>query len=355
MALPELSITQFAERLNREILAKRIPLTGSIELTHRCNLNCVHCYCNLPAGERNAMSRELTTVELLHIYDQIAEAGCFWLLITGGEPLLRKDFQEAFAKAKQRGFILTLFTNGTLITPKTADFLAEWRPYAIEITLYGATPETYEKITRVPGSYEKCLRGIDLLLDRELPLALKTMAMTLNRHEVFQIQTFARDRGLKFRFDPVLNPRLDRSREPCKYRLSPEEVLALDLADENRVKEWREFCAAFSKPADSNSLYICGAGISTFHIDPYGRMSPCEMTRHQFFDLRSGLFREGWDDAFPRFLSVKAGDDYPCKSCDLISLCNQCPGWAWIENGDPQTPVEHLCRIAHLRARAFQR
>ena len=354
MALPEVSLTRFAERLNREILAKRIPLTGSLELTLRCNLRCVHCYCNLPVGEAKAMSRELTTEEVLGIYDQIAEAGCLWLLITGGEPLVRKDFHETFANAKQRGFILTLFTNGTLITPETADFLAEWRPYSIEITLYGATRETYEKITRVPGSFEKCLRGIDLLLDRDLPLALKTMAMTVNRHEVFQIQSFARDRGLKFRFDPVLNPRLDRSREPCKYRLSPEEVLALDLEDENRVKEWREFCAAFPGPVDSNALYVCGAGISTFHIDPYGRMSPCEMTRHQSFDLRSGRFREGWDDAFPRFLSVKARDDYPCKSCDLISLCNQCPGWAWLENGDPQTPVEHLCRIAHLRARAFQ-
>ena len=354
MALPEVSITHFAERLNREILAKRIPLTGSIELTHRCNLRCVHCYCNLPAGERKAMSRELTTEEVLDIYDQTAEAGCLWLLITGGEPLLRKDFREALAGAKQRGFILTLFTNGTLITPETADFLTEWRPYSIEITLYGATRETYEKITGVPGSFQRCLRGIDLLLERELPLSLKTMAMTVNRHEVFQIQSFARDRGLKFRFDPVLNPRLDRSREPIKYRLSPEEVLALDLEDENRVKEWREFCAAFPGPVDSNALFICGAGVSTFHIDPYGRMSPCEMTRHRSFDLRGGPFREGWDDAFPQFLSVKAREDYPCKSCDLISLCNQCPGWAWLENGDPQTPVEHLCRIAHLRAQAFQ-
>ena len=155
MALPEVSITHFAERLNREILAKRIPLTGSIELTHRCNLRCVHCYCNLPAGERKAMSRELTTEEVLDIYDQIAEAGCLWLLITGGEPLLRKDFREALAGAKQRGFILTLFTNGTLITPETADFLTEWRPYSIEITLYGATRETYEKITGVPALLRK--------------------------------------------------------------------------------------------------------------------------------------------------------------------------------------------------------
>lgn len=354
MAVPEIPVTEFARRLNNEVLAGRLPLSGSIELTHRCNLRCVHCYCNLPAHDKEASRQELRTDEVLNILDQIAEAGCLWFLITGGEPLLRKDWKEVFLHAKRKGFIATLFTNGTLITPEIAEFLADWRPYAIEITLYGATRATYESITGVPGSFERCLRGIDLLLEHGAPVALKTMAMTLNHHEVFDIKAYAEKLGTKFRFDPVLNPRLDGSRQPCRYRLTPEEAVALDLADENRVTEWREFCTRLPAPSHTDNLYICSAGLSTFHVDPYGRMSPCEMARHNSCDLRKASFRKIWDEDFPGFLSVKVKENYPCNRCDLITLCNQCPGWGWLENRDPEKPVDHLCRIAHLRAAAFR-
>ena len=108
------------------------------------------------------------------------DEGCRWLLLTGGEPFLRPDFLDIYTNANKKGLLLTLFTNGTLLTPRSADLLAERRPFAIEITLYGATQQTYERITGIPGSYARCRRGIDLLLERNLPLKLKTMVMTLN-------------------------------------------------------------------------------------------------------------------------------------------------------------------------------
>ena len=355
MTVPEISVTELTQRLNKDVFTRRLPLQGSIELTHRCNLKCVHCYCNLPANDMEAVQGELRTDEVVNILDQIAEAGSLWLLFTGGEPLLRKDFKDLLVYAKKKGFITTLFTNGTLITSDLAAFLADWRPHSIEITLYGATQKTYESITGMPGSFERCLRGIELLLEHGAPVALKTMVMTLNHDEVFRIKAFAENLGVRFRFDPVLNPRLDGSLQPCRYRLTPEEAVALDLADEDRGKEWREFCSRFSGPSRRDNLYICGAGVSTFHIDPYGRMSPCELARHDFCDLRKGSFRKFWDEDFPGFLSLKAKEDYPCNRCELISLCGQCPGWGWMENRDPQKTVDHLCKIAHLRAAAFHK
>jgi len=120
--------------------------------------------------------------------------------------------------------------------------LAEWLPYIVEITLYGVTKETHEKVTGIPGSYNRCQRGIELLLERKIPLGLKTMAMTLNRNELSDIKEYAEGLGVKFRFDPILNPKLDGSKIPCNFRLSLEEVVKLDLAEEKRVNEWREFC-----------------------------------------------------------------------------------------------------------------
>ncbi|MBI4621090.1 MAG: radical SAM protein [Desulfobacterales bacterium] len=345
-----ISYSQFDERLHKQVIAKRIPINGSFELTFRCNLHCAHCYCNLPVNDQDALKKELSTEEVFHVFDQTADAGCLWLLITGGEPLVREDFLEIYTYAKKKGFIISLFTNGTLITPKIADYLAEWQPFVVEITLYGITKETYEGVTGASGSFERCKRGIDLLLERKIPIGLKTMAMTLNRDELWQIKEYAEGLGVKFRFDPELNPRLDGSKTPCNFRLSPEEVVKLDFADEKRAKELREFREKFTGPSQSDNLYVCGAGISTFHIDPYGQMSVCEMSRFQNYDLRRGSFEEGWCQSIPEFLTRKAKNDYQCSHCDLIDLCSQCPGWSWLEAGNAEAPVEYLCRIAHLRA-----
>src|SRR5262249_47504461 len=168
-------------------------------------LDCLPCSTHLPMSDATARRRELTFDEHSRLLDELQDAGCLWLLYTGGEIFARRDFLDIYTYAKKKGFLITLFTNGTLITERIADYLAEWRPFAIEITLYGRTRETYERLTGIPGSHEKCLRGIRALLDRGLPLALKTVAVSTNSHEVLEMQRFAEeDLGVKFKFDSMI-------------------------------------------------------------------------------------------------------------------------------------------------------
>ena len=352
--IPLTPYSDFSLRLHEQVAGKRIPLVGSLEVTERCNLDCAHCYINLPAGDRGARKRELGTDEIYRIIDQIVEEGCLWLLLTGGEPFVRPDFLEIYTYAKKKGLLVTLFTNGTTITPRIADHLAEWRPFAIEITLYGHTQETYERVTGVLDSYERCMRGIELLQERELPLKLKTMVMTLNQDEIWDMQAYASTLGVEFRFDPVLNVRLDGERAPADYRIPAEKVVALDLADEKRLKGWQDFQEQFSgPPSQPEYLYQCGAGNGSFHIDAYGQLSTCMMARFPNFDLRRGSFRTGWDDFIPQVRDQKWTRQVPCQTCELNAICDQCPGWSQIEYGDQQTPVAYLCQIAHQRADAF--
>src|SRR5205814_9279500 len=152
-----------------------------------------------------ARNRELTKDEYEKILDELADMGVIWLLFTGGEIFARKDFLEIYTYAKQKGFLITLFTNGILINEKIADYLREFPPFAIEITLYGRTKETYEALTQMPGSYDRCIRGIKLLLDRGLPLKLKTVGTKVNRHEVASMKDLAeRELGVEFRFDSLM-------------------------------------------------------------------------------------------------------------------------------------------------------
>jgi radical SAM protein with 4Fe4S-binding SPASM domain len=346
--IQEEGYSEFSDRFHGRSVVKRIPTDGALEVTFKCNLSCRHCYVVREAEE------ELTTQEIYRLLDEIAEAGCLWLLITGGEPLTRKDFLDIYLYAKRKGFLITLFTNGTLITPEITDFLRNWPPFTVEISLYGITQETYERFTDVPGSFRRCLRGIKLLAENKIPLKLKTIVTTLNKDELWKIKEFAQSLGADFRFDAHLTARIDGSKEPCQLRITPEEVVELDLLDNRRSKEWKEFCQKYWGKVNADLLYNCGGGISSFNIDPYGRLSICEVSRTPNYDLRRGSFKQGWSEFLSNLRAQKVVRNTKCRHCELISLCGQCPGWAQLENGDPESPVEYLCQIAHLRAKVFK-
>jgi radical SAM protein with 4Fe4S-binding SPASM domain len=342
-------------RISRRARSSRLPTNGTIELTHRCPLACAHCYNNLPVGDREALRRELSTDELRRIIDEIADAGCLWLLFTGGEIFARQDFLEIYTHAKQRGLLVSLFTNGTQLTPAIADTLAIWRPFAIEITLYGRTRETYERLTGVPGSFDRCMRGIRLLKERGLPLKLKTVAVTINRHEIHDMQRFAEDElGVPFKFDGMINSRIDCSGSPLGVRLTAAEMVELDIVDPLRRAEWASLARERLGPAVATrgDLYQCGSGINAFAIDPEGKMTICVLSKQDSFDLRQGSFKEGWESFIGAVRRKPITRPNKCTDCHIRSLCSTCAATSELEHGDAETPVEFFCEVAHLRAHA---
>lgn len=354
MTIPRRPYLDFSAAIHERAEEERFPLDGTLELTHRCNLDCVHCYVNLPANDREARSRELTFEECCRVIDAMVEEGCFYLLITGGEPLLRRDFRDIYLYAKRSGLLITLFTNGCLVTPDTADFLSEYPPFSIEITLYEASEAVYEQVTEVPEAYRKCLRGIRLLRERHLPLKLKTVGLSINQREVADMQRVADELGVDFKFDPHIHPRIDCSHQPCETRMSPEAVVALDLTDPQMAEAWREeFLPENLGVPESDDLYLCGAGVANFVVDPYGELEMCLISRHYGHNLREKGFREGFYDYFPKLRALKRERPTRCRSCDLVSACKTCPGTSLLEHGDREEPVDYLCDITHLRAEVF--
>jgi radical SAM protein with 4Fe4S-binding SPASM domain len=352
--LEQLSYGEFSADLHQRQAGERVPLQVSIEVTRRCPLECLHCYNNLPMGDMEAKQRELSKEEHFKMLDELVEMGCFWLLYTGGEIFARKDFLEIYTYAKKKGFLITLFTNGTIINEQIADYLVEWPPFAIEITLYGRTRETYEALTAVPGSYDRCLRGIQLLKERGLPLKLKTVATSINKHEVFAMKRFAEeDLGIDFKFDAQINPRIDCSQSPLAVRLTPEEVVALDMSAPKGVSEYRRLAKRdLDNPpnAQSDSIYFCGGGVSGFAVNAYGEIGICVISQQETFSIRTEGVRNVWEDSLMRLRNRKRTRVTKCVQCQIQSLCGMCPANGELENGDRESPVEFLCHVAHLRA-----
>jgi radical SAM protein with 4Fe4S-binding SPASM domain len=352
--LQQVNYGEFSGQVHQRQQGRRAPVEVSIEMTHRCPLECQHCYNNLPMSDVAARKNELTFNEHIRLLDELVKQGCLWILYTGGEIFARKDFLDIYTEAKKRGFLITLFTNGTLITPRVADHLAEYRPFSIEITLYGATRETYETLTRIPGSYDRCMKGIRLLLERGLPLKLKTVPTTVNFHEVYEMKRMAEeDFGVQFKFDPLVNPRIDCSQSPLGVRLTPEHVVALEFRDPVRKSEYKkkiELELALPAEPQPEQKYTCGGGQNGCAIDPGGRMTICVLSHQDGYDFRNGSFTEGWTTRLAEIRDSKRTRETKCSRCRIQSLCSMCPANGELENGDAESPVEFLCEVAHLRA-----
>lgn len=202
--LPVIAGSDLFRKMKENTPGQRIPFSGSFELTYRCNMRCVHCY----QGDRrfDHQPAELTTAEIFRITDEIAAEGCLYLLITGGEPFLRPDLYDILRYIKRKGILVTLFTNGTRIDQAAVDRLLGCVPNKIEITLYGLTQETYERVTGIPGSHRRCMQGIELLHKHNIPFALKTMVMTTNFHELAGMKAYAESLGSSSATTPCCTP-----------------------------------------------------------------------------------------------------------------------------------------------------
>lgn len=340
---------EYMRRFSAGVTKMRVPLCGSIALTNACNLRCVHCYCGPSHPGPDIGEREMTTGSCLRILDEIKDAGCLYLLLTGGEPLLRPDFAEIYSRAKKNGLMVTLFTNGTLIDDAILGLLGDLPPRRVEISLYGATAATHDSITASVGSFDACRNGIERLLDRGIKVQLKTLLMTRNRHEFQSIEKMAKDYGTPFRFDACIFPSLGGRRQPVLLRVSPDEIARTDFADGQRLESWREYYATRSELPPTARLYGCGAGVNSFWIDAAGNLQPCVMVRRIRLNIIDAGFGPGWKRIVEQMDATVAGPDFECNGCSKKALCGYCPGFFELESGSEKERSEFLCAVGQRR------
>ena len=346
----------------------RAVFSFDLEMTARCNLDCRHCYINLPAGDRAAKKRELGADEIGRLGGEAAALGAVWCLITGGEPLLRKDFFDVYRALHRRGLLLSLFTNATLVGEEHVRFFKKYPPRDIEVTVYGVTKETYEQVTRTPGSFDAFLKGLDRLLASGVSVRLKAMALRSNKHEAAAIGDFCRARTKNYyRFDPHLHLRFDRDDARnsgiLAERLSPEEVARLERLDPERFGALTAACGELITPeapaSDCRHIFRCGVGQRSFVIGPEGLLRPCLSLHHPDFlyDLKKGSLADAWTRFVPEVLKRETDRrEYleKCGKCPVVNLCLWCPAHAYLETGELDLPVEAFCRIAHARAEGLK-
>lgn len=338
--------------LEASAFQNHLPYMGTFELTYRCNQACRHCYCNLALNDTRRRD-ELTTTEAQRVLDELAEAGCLWLLLSGGEVLVRNDFADIYLYALRKGIFVAVLTNATLIDEKTARLFADYPPLEIDISVYGSNAAIHDAVTGVPGSFDRMLRGISRLRRFGVGFSLKTVLMTLNRRDLDGMRALADGMGAPFRYDCLIIPRLDGNRAPTAYRLSASDIAALELTGEREFTENRETFDGLWKK-DPAGLVSCGAGVFSFNIDPYGTVSPCTMFSSFRRSLRRSTFREAWSRVAAEYAATHAEmTPAECRACAMLFICPNCPAWAELETKRFDTKVTYLCEYAKCLEKGY--
>src|SRR5262245_39058989 len=230
-SIPAIEYGDLSSRIFFGSLERGQVIRAQMELTYRCNLRCRHCYTDCYNGPEH-FPNELTTPEIVRILGEMADLGILWLNFTGGEVFMHPDFFEIYDEACGKGFIITLFTNATLLTPATVGRLAQRPPFFLDISCHSVDEDAFDRFTQTPGSFRRFLEGMERLKASGVPFRLKTKAMSWNKAEIPRIKAFVESFGLPFGFTTGLSPRLDGDLAPLSLRLSPEEIGELEALAE---------------------------------------------------------------------------------------------------------------------------
>ena len=337
-------MSTLAQEFNEKAVFRGVPLAAQLDLTYRCNERCVHCYLD------HDDAGEMTFAELERLLREMAEAGVFQLTLSGGEPLLRKDFFAIARRARELDFNVKLKTNGLLIREEAAAALRALCLDSIQISIYSHRAEVHDAVTKVPGSLARSLGAARFLVARGLRVKFATVLMRQNRADYPAVQALAREIGASFTLDPTVTPHLNGDRSLLALNVDPADLKGV-LHDERVAGEAAEFCTTPTAPGeDELNAFPCSAGHSACYISPYGEVYPCVQFPLACGNVRQQSFADIWRNS-PQLAEVRGVRirDLPvCAVCPHAGSCTRCPGLAYME-GNLRGPSTADCEKSFAR------
>ncbi len=318
------------------------PLAVAIELTHRCDFACLHCY--IPD---HTVRDGLPLPRLLRLLDELAAAGTLFLTLTGGEPLLRRDWLDVARHARRLAFALRLMTNGGRVDGPTADEIAALCA-KVDVSLYSMDPAVFEGITGRPGSLASVLRGVELLRERGVEVLLKVPVMAVNAAGVAAVFAYAASVGAECRAYPHIVHDKAGGLGPLALRAGERDLLAFYRA---RFPGAKTLPAPVPPPSDGP---LCAAATRYCNITAAGDVLACNLIPRSAGNVNERTFAEIWDHSpfLAELRALRRADLSTCATCSRLPYCGRCHASALVEDGDLRGPWSFACWQAELLERA---
>ncbi len=337
-------MSSLMEEMAAKALKLNIPLSVQLDITYRCNERCVHCYLD------HEDHGEMTTAEIKHLLDEMAEAGVFLLTLSGGEIFLRKDFFQILEYARRLMFCVKLKTNAVLIRERDARRIKDLGVESIQVSIYSHRPEVHDAITLIPGSLKRSLDAIRFLKSQGIKVIIANVLMTENMQDYSSVRTLAAELGVECTLDPTVTPMMDGNRSTLSLGVD-QNALRQVFRDSSLVGDVEEFCAIPAKAdADALDSLPCSAGHTACYVSPYGDVYPCVQFPLPTGNVRQQRFIDIWrhSDQMNEVRSIRLKDLPTCTQCTHVSNCTRCPGLAFME-GNMRGPSSQDCEKSFAR------
>lgn len=335
------------EQMGVRALQLGIPMKVQLDLTYRCNERCVHCY--LDHDDHG----EMNTTEILGLLDQLAEAGTFFLTVSGGEIFMRTDLFEILEHARKRDFSIKLKTNAVMIRAAKAARLAKLGIESVDISLYSHRPTVHDEITKLPGSFKRTVEGARFLKDAGIKVSLSNVLMSHNADDYRGVQALAAEMGMHYSVDATITPMMDGDRTILDLNMDGERLAKVFRDTSLLGDEAATMLAAPSGPTPLEEAYKtlpCSAGHTACYVSPYGDVFPCVQFPYKVGNVREQKFIDIWNDS-PQLndvRSIRVSDLQGCSTCVHGSSCSRCPGLAYLE-GNMRGPSIQDCEKSFAR------
>jgi AdoMet-dependent heme synthase len=341
-------MSSLLQEMNNTAQRLGIPLGVQLDLTYRCNECCVHCYLD------HSDHGEMNTAEITDLLDQMAAAGVFFLTISGGEILMRRDFFEIVKHARRLMFCVKLKTNAVMIHETEADRIQELAPESVQISVYSHRPEVHDAITKLPGSLKKSIAGAKLLVERGVKVIFANVLMRDNFQDYSGVQALAAEVGARFTVDPTITPMMDGDRSILSLNIERAELEQVFRDSSLLGAAVEEFCAPPAGPLaqeDAMETLPCSASHTFCYVSPYGDVYPCVQFPLPTGNVRATKFIDIWRHS-PQMNDVRSitMNDLPvCSTCSHGGgSCTRCPGLAYME-GNMRGPSSQDCEKSYAR------
>ena len=332
------------QEMSNRALQLGVPFSAQLDLTYRCNEQCVHCYLD------HHDHGEMTTVEIKHLLKEMADAGVFILTLSGGEIFLRKDFFEILEYARSLTFCIKLKTNAVLIREAQAARLRDLGVESIQVSIYSHKPEVHDAITKVPGSLRRSIKAIRFLREQGLKVIVANVLMNQNMQDYQGVRSLAHEIDAEYTLDPTITPMMDGDRAITALNISRAELTEV-FRSESLVGNIADFCAA-PAPVDEDALDStpCSAGHTACYVSPYGEFYPCVQFPLSCGNVRQQRFIDIWrnSEQLKEVRSIRLRDLSSCSQCAHGSTCTRCPGLAYLE-GNMRGPSTADCEKSFAR------
>lgn len=362
-------MAQIAKHLWDKAGSQRIPLTGAFELLPTCNLACKMCYVRKTPKEVEEAGGLLPADFFLQVADEAMKMGMLFPLLTGGEPFLRQDFQQIMAGMLERGLQVSINSNGTMIDEDMAKWLGIHRPVRINITLYGASEESYQELCGNGDAFNRVRKAVEWLKKYQVPVKFNTSITRYNVGDLEKIMEYAHSVGSPLEVAPYMFPpvRRDAGMVGHNDRLSPEEAghvkVKSDYLQNNpdwflmQAERFRYFVPPteemIRKQAKGEGHKMnCRAGRCSFWLDWQGNIGCCGMYSAVHQSLLKYSFEEAWNSIVEETNKVRYSPI--CGNCPNYRLCHSCIAMVYNECGERNGRPEYLCRMYEAAAKYYR-